>query len=208
MQRILITAAFFLGALSAAPAAEAREVYSGTDLIINCKDPVICDVFLLALLDTQLSLSGWYRLEATYCPPVNLGMILTWGVVRAYFDRNEDLLGDSAGSLAISALEEAMPCSGTVKPEAALMPRFFTGIDLIVACANPLVCEAFLIGVMDAHQTHSDWGRIQPLVCLGEEIENTELMAATLAYLETHEDQLGFTAGSLVLLALAETYAC
>ena len=34
-------------ALAATSSAAAREVYSGQDLILNCKDPVVCDEFLI-----------------------------------------------------------------------------------------------------------------------------------------------------------------
>lgn len=199
---------FSLAAMTTPEPAEARQVYSGQDLILNCKDPVICDVFLAALLDSQSTLVGWYQVPATVCPPVDLGMNLIWGLVRAHYDRNEGELAKSAGSLALIALESAVPCGEAVSPAEAVMPRFRTGIDLVVTCANPLVCEAFLIGVMDGHQTLVDWNRIRPLVCLPEEIANSDLMLATLNYLEAHGDQLNYSAASLVLLALSEAYGC
>ncbi len=196
-------------ALAATSSAAAREVYSGQDLILNCKDPVVCDEFLIGLIDSHATLAGWYQLPATICPPADLGMSLFWGLVRAYFDRREDtLVVSSAGSLALIALEGALPCVQNEAPVNPVMPRFRTGIDLVVSCANPILCEAFLLGVMDSHQTLLDWGRIPALVCLPAEITNAELMVTIISYLEAHDDQLEFSAGSLILLALSEAHRC
>ncbi len=211
MKRFLFAigaAIFGFATLTAAPPAEARQVFSGQDLILNCKDPVICDVFLEAVLDSQASLVGWYQVPPTVCPPIDLGMNLIWGLVRAHYDRNEDQLANSAGSLALIALERALPCGEGVSPAQAVMPRFLTGIDLVVICANPIVCEAFIIGVLDGHKTLVDWERIRPLVCMADTVTNADLMVKTSNYLQAHGDQLQYSAASLVLLALSEVYGC
>ena len=210
MKRSLLAALFFgFTALAVMPSAEARQVYSGQDLIVNCQDTVVCDEFLLALLDSHATLEGWYQLPATVCPPADLGMNLMWGLVRAFFDRTDNSLSDSsAGSLALIALESALPCTQDGAPVTAVLPRFRTGIDLAVTCANPILCEAFLLGVLDSHRTLIDWGRIQPLVCLPEKATNPDLMVTVIQYLESHRDNLDFSAGSLVLLALSEAHGC
>ena len=198
-----------LAGLVTTPTSQARQVYSGQDLIANCKDPVVCDEFLIGLMDSHATLAGWYQLPATICPPADLGMGLYWGLVRAFFDRREDtLMASSAGSLALIALEGALPCVQDEMPVAPVLPRFRTGIDLVVSCANPILCEAFLLGVMDNHQTLLDWGRIPALVCLPADITNAELMVTIANYLEAHDDQLQFSAGSLILLALSEAHGC
>jgi hypothetical protein len=79
---------------------------------------------------------------------------------------------------------------------------------LVVTCSNPTLCQAFLLGVLDTHRTLVDWGRIQPLVCLPEETTNVELMVTVMSYLQSHGDEVGFSAGSLILLALSEAHGC
>ena len=112
MKRSLLAAILFgFAALAATPSTAARQVYSGQDLVNNCKDTAVCDEFLVALLDSQATLAGWYQLPATVCPPADLGMNLFWGLVRAFFDRTTNNLEESsAGSVALIALEGALPC--------------------------------------------------------------------------------------------------
>ena len=210
MKRSLLAALLFgFAALTATPSTAARQVYSGQDLINNCKNPALCDEFLVALLDSQATLAGWYQLPATVCPPADLGMNLFWGLVRAFFDRTTNNLEESsAGSLALIALEGALPCVQNDVPVTPVMPRFRTGIDLVVTCSNPILCEAFLLGVLDSHKTLVDWERIQPLVCLPEETTNVELMVTVMSYMESHGEEMDFSAGSLVLLALSEAHGC
>jgi hypothetical protein len=210
MKRSLFAALIFgFAALTATPSTAARQVYSGQDLINNCKNPALCDEFLLALLDSQKTLEDWYQLPATVCPPVDLGMNLFWGLVRAFFDRTaSNLEENSAGSLTMIALENALPCVQNDVTVTPVMPRFRTGIDLVVTCSNPTLCQAFLLGVLDTHRTLVDWGRIQPLVCLPEETTNVELMVTVMSYLQSHGDEVGFSAGSLILLALSEAHGC
>ena len=210
MKRSLLAALLFgFAALTATPSTAARQVYSGQDLINNCKNPALCDEFLVALLDSQATLAGWYQLPATVCPPADLGMNLFWGLVRAFFDRTTNNLEESsAGSLALIALEGALPCVQNDVPVTPVMPRFRTGIDLVVTCSNPILCEAFLLGVLDSHKTLVDWERIQPLVCLPEETTNVELMVTVMSYMESHGEEMDFSAGSLVLTALSEAHGC
>ena len=211
MKRSLLAALLFgFAALTATPSAAAgHHVYSGQDLIKNCKDTAVCDEFLVALLDSHATLTGWHQLPATVCPPADLGMNLFWGLVRAFFDRTTNNLEESsAGSLALIALEGALPCVQNDVPVTPVMPRFRTGTDLVVTCGNPILCEAFLLGVLDSHKTLVDWGRIQPLVCLPEETTNVELMVTVMSYMESHGEEIDFSAGSLVLLALSEAHGC
>ena len=203
-----------LGLLAAQPRADAREVFSGLDLITNCEDLVICKLFLMGVLDAHWSLSDWNRVEPTICAPQTLSIEQLWALVLAFFYDNGDRLEfeSTAGSLSLIALENRHPCrpQAAAEPAMAATPisRFYIGLELILACANPIVCETFLIGVLDGYQTLVDWGRIDPIVCLPEDVTNRELMFATLTYLGENQEQLQFTAGSLTLLALNRNYPC
>ena len=75
-------------------------------------------------------------------------------------------------------------------------------------CQSFDVCQAFIIGVMEAHQSLVGWNRIRPMICVPLQAQNSDLMLATANYVGNHPNELGYTAGSVVLLALTARYPC
>ena len=202
-----VVAAFSL--LIAAPErASAREVFTGNDLMKNCSDAVTCRTYLSALLDADETLTGWNTLQPQFCPPAPQPSDAIWPVVRAFLEGHTDQLKFTAGSVTLIALENTYRCpAGTTTAQRSLV-RYFSGAELNAVCQNFSMCQAFIIGVMDAHTSLVDWKRMRPMICLPEAAENRDLMLAVADYVGGHPGELNYTAGSLVLLALTARYPC
>ena len=210
MHRLACLAAVLAGlVLAAAPhSGSARQVYTGNDLIKNCSDAVICRTYLSGLLDADETLAGWGTLQPQFCPPAPQLSDAIWPVVRAFFEGHTDQLKFTAGSVTLIALGNAYRCPpGTATAQRSLV-RYFSAAELNAVCLNVSMCEAFVIGVMDAHTSLVDWKRMRPMICLPETAENRDLMLAVADYVGGHPNELGYTAGSVVLLALTARYPC
>ena len=184
---------------------EAREVYSGKDLLNNCtEDTEICDTFFAALLDSYVSIIAWTEKPSLFC--LSGPSAFFWA--GADMLARPDELDFSAESLILRALKNHFPCSFENQPIIE-NPEFLSGVDLVSLCKDANKCEAYLVGALGAHRTLLDWGILSaPYVCIPESIENTELLMTLLTYLSGNQDQLGFSAGGLTIIALSETYKC
>ena len=206
MRRAIIFAiGLFVLGLAPAPA-QARETYTGTDLLENCRIASVCDTFFIGLLDAYVSIRVWAGLPGGICIPNGH---LIWPFI------NEDLLAapdeqlqqSTAASLVLNALRRRYSCEAG--QPAVVQPAFLSGLDLSGLCQDTGLCEAFLIGVLDTHRTLVEWGELAaPHVCLPTGVENDELMLSFLTYLQGRQDQIQHTGGSLMILALSESYGC
>lgn len=193
----------FLLGLAPAPA-QARQVYSGMDLLENCQQASVCDAFFIGLLDSYMTIGGWTGLPGAFCIPNGH---LIWPYVRDELLAAPGELTLSAGSLVLRAMKGLYPCEA--RQPAVVQPAFLNGLSLTGMCQDTGLCEAFLIGVLDAHRTLLDWGDLAaPYVCVPEEVENEVLMLSLLTYLEGHQEQIQYTGGSLTILSLSESYGC
>ncbi len=209
MQRTLSLAALLiLWFAVSAVSASARQVYTGENLVKNCKDEVTCRTYLSGLLDADETLTGWYQLTPQFCLPAPQTPDTLWPVVKAFLEKNPEQLKFTAGSVTLIALENAYRCPAGARTAASPLTRYFSGSELTAVCLTFELCQAFVIGVMDAHQSLTDWKRIRPLVCLPPDVENPALLLATSAYIGAHPNELNYTAGSLILLGLAAKYPC
>lgn len=192
--------------LSPRPAA-AGDSYSGRDLGNNCKNQQVCDAFFAGMLDAYTSLLGWRLAQPAFCVTGPSEGHQIWPGIAADIIGRDDLAVSSAASLAYLSLEARFPCQpGQAAVE---QPAFLSGIDLGFMCQDIGLCEAFLIGVVDLHRTLVDRGDLSPpMLCPPPEVENDELTFSLLTYLSGHQNDLEFSAGSLALLALAESYGC
>lgn len=197
--------------LVAIPSAQALpRGYSGADMIENCGvDAVVCDVYLRSLLDAHDTLLVWSKSPSRICPPRSMEPAELWQTVSARLRARPDRLGASAGSLVLDALQVSYPCTAATAVALPAVATPQSGVDLATRCTNAPACEPALIGALDAHQTLVDWQRIpKPFVCLPEDSTMAQWRLAVLRYLGAHLDQLNFSAGSLTLLAVAESYPC
>lgn len=191
------------------PAAALPRGYSGADILNNCADAALCEAFLLALLDSHDALIAWTRTPSRICPAASATPAALWQPVRARLQLRPELLGASAGSLVLDVLQVDNRCPANAAPARPLFDAAWTGTDLVYLCWNPVLCDAFVFGALDAHQTLVDWQRIPTqYVCLPEDIAVAQMRVGMLTYLGEHTEQLGYTAGSLVLLAMAQRYPC
>lgn len=210
MRRSSLLAVFLIMGGLTAPTSQARETYSGRDLGINCADEQVCDAFFAGFLDAYTALLAWRPAELTpaFCiTGTSVGREI-WPFIAADLIARQDLAESTAASLVYLSLEKRHPCNDS-QPVAVAQPVFMSGIDLSFACQNANHCVAFLVGVLDLHRTLVDRGELQTaLVCIPEDAVNSELGLVVLNYLGAHPDQLTYSAGSLSLLALAETHGC
>ncbi|MDA1132747.1 MAG: Rap1a/Tai family immunity protein [Proteobacteria bacterium] len=206
MRRALLLAACLLLPAVSPPPAAAGESFSGRDLGNNCKNQQICDAFFAGMLDSYSSLLGWRQAAPAFCITGPSAGHLLWPGIAADIIGRDDLAISSAASLAYLSLEARFPCQPG--QPAVAQPTFLSGIDLGIMCQDIGLCEAFLIGVVDLHRTLVDRGDQPPLMCAPPEVQNDELTFSLLTYLSGHQNELEFSAGSLALTALAESYGC
>lgn len=199
-----------LAILIAIPAAHALpRGYTGTDLLQNCAtDTAVCDIYLLSLVDAHDAVLAWSQSPSRICPPRSMEPAELWAALRTRLLTRPERLGASAGSLVLDALQVTYPCAGrTTAAMPTIAPQ--SGVELAERCTNAATCEPALVGALDAHQTLVDWQRIpKPYLCLANDSTIAQWRVALLRYLQAHLDQLGFSAGSLTLLAMAESHPC
>jgi len=193
--------------------AQARETYSGINMLINCTtNAVICDTYFSGLLDAYVAIQGWADTPPIFCIVGPSNGHLIWPLVVADLGEarveRPDILEFSAASLIIGSLRRLYPCEEG--QPAVAEPAFLTGLELVGLCRDTGLCEAYLISVLEAHRTLVDWGTLTaPYVCLPDEVENNELMLSLLTYLGGRQDQLSdYSGGTLTIVALSESYDC
>lgn len=211
MGRIFLLVIGYLAILTGiqSPVTEARQVYSGNDLLKNCENLQVCDTYFAGLLDSYISIVNWAQIPHSFCVPGPSTGHLLWPLVGSDLMSitNQRYLKGSSDSLVLLALSRRYPCEPG--QPALAEPAFLSGLDLINLCQDPGLCEAFIIGVLGAHQTLVDLGELgSPFLCIPEAAENQELMIYLLTYLGGHPDQLNYTGAGLTILALSEYYVC
>ena len=198
-----LTVAGFAPQAAADPA-----LFTGADLIKNCGDAVTCRTYLSGLLDADETLSGWNRLPPQFCPQAPQPAEAIWPVIKAFFEAHTDQLPHVAGSVALIALENGYRCPAGAASAQPALSRYYRGAELNAVCQSFDMCQAFIIGVMEAHQSLVGWNRIRPMICAPVSAQNRDLILAVADYVGTHPNDLGYTAGSVVLLALVTKYPC
>jgi len=211
MRAFVFGAAMLAAAVATSPrdSAALPRGYSGADLLQNCSDATLCELYLRALVDAYDTLMVWGNARSRICTPRPQEPAVLWQAVSATLSARPERLSASAGSLIIDALQVNFRCAAAAAPTATLFaPR--DGVDLATQCTNSTNCEPVLYAVLDAHQTLVDWQTIRrPFVCLPENSTLAEWRLAVLRYLGEHLDQLAVhTSASLVLTAMAQRYPC
>jgi hypothetical protein len=183
--------------------------YSGADLMINCANATLCELYLRALVDAYDTLLVWSNVRSRICAPTPQDPGTVWRAVSAQLTARPDRLPSSAGSLVLDQLHLLYRCAAAPAPSAPLFaPR--DGVDLATQCTKLALCEPILFAVLDAHQALVDWRAINVrYVCLPENSTLAEWRLGLLKYLGEHLPQLPVhTSSSLVLTALAQRYPC
>ena len=212
MRVFLLAAALLVAAATFAPrdSAALPRGYSGTDLLQNCANATLCELYLRALVDAYDTLLIWTKVPSRVCVAQPQDPAVVWRTVANALNARPDRLPASAGSLAIDAMQVAYRCGTGPAPTTSPLFAPRDGVDLATQCTNFALCEPILFAVLDAHQTLVDWQRIPTkFVCLPEASTLAEWRLNVLKYLGEHLDQLPVhTSASLVLTAMAQKYPC
>lgn len=211
MRAFLFAAALLAAAAIFAPrdSAALPRGYSGADLLQNCSNATLCELYLRALVDAYDTLHVWSNVRPRVCAVQPQDPAAVWRTVANTLSARPDRLPASAGSLTLDALQVAYRCGTGIAPTTSLfVPR--DGVDLATQCTNFALCEPILFAVLDAHQTLVDWQSIpRKFVCLPEASTLAEWRLNLLKYLGEHLGQLQVhTSASLVLTAMAQKYPC
>ena len=207
--RSVLAAGTLALALLYAQTAAARDVYSGSDLLINCRAAGVCNIYFAALLDSYSTLVRWAGVPPAFCLTGPADGLALWPTIRPDLEAQPDRLHFSAGSLVLLALEQKYACAQGSTTAVADPSSFRSGVEVLVLCQDLGICGAFLIGVLDSHTTLVDWDVLAtPLVCIPEEQTNPQIVVSVLTYLSEHLEDLDYSAGSLFLLALLASYPC
>ncbi len=211
MRAFLFAAALMAAAVTFAPrdSAALPRGYSGADLLRNCANATLCELYLRSLVDAYDTLLIWTSVRSRVCVAQPQDPVVVWRTIATTLNARPDRLPASAGSLTIDAIQVAYRCGTVAAPTTSLFaPR--DGVDLATQCTNFALCEPILFAVLDAHQTLVDWQVIPgKFVCLPEASTLAEWRLNLLKYLGEHLDQLPIhTSASLVLTAMAQKYPC
>jgi hypothetical protein len=213
MRAFLLVAALIAAALTIAPrdAAALPRGYSGNDLLQNCANTTLCELYLRSLVDAYDTLLIWSNARSRICVAQPQDPAVVWRAISTTLAARPDRLPASAGSLALDAIQVAYRCptgGAAVANSSLFAPR--DGVDLATQCTNFALCEPILFAVLDAHQTLVDWQVIpRRFVCLPDSSTLAEWRLDVLKYLGAHLDQLPIhTSASLVLTAMAQRHPC
>lgn len=92
---------------------------------------------------------------------------------------------------------------------AQALPQGYSGADLLQNCsADASVCDFYLQGLLDAHDTLMVWAQGTSRICSPRSMEPRELWQVVAPRLQARPDRLAASAGSLVLDALRVAYHC
>lgn len=200
-----------------APAAHGYASFSGADLVVNCENAEVCDAFLAAVFDSYAALVSWNRVAPSFCAPA-APLEALWPVLLPELRASPALGGVAGASLVLETVERLYPCSAGASAFAAPITRSATEMGL--RCQNLAACRAMVMGVLDTHRTLVDRAMVPAVYCLPEigggepdgadpHAEQTdELTVAVLTFMASRPDQLAYSGGSVVLVALAERYPC
>jgi hypothetical protein len=207
--RSILAAGGLLLALLHPQSTAARDVYSGSDLLINCGTAGVCNTYFAALLDSYSTLARWAGVAPAFCLTGSADASTLWPALRTGIALRPDRAERTAGSLVLLELQRKYPCADENATAIADQSSFLSGFEMLLLCQDLGICGAFLIGVLDSHTSLVDWDMLaSPLVCIPEESTNPQIIASVLTYLSDHLDDLEYSAGNLFLLALLANYPC
>ena len=200
-----------------APSARAYANISGADLVVNCEILEVCDAFLAGVFDAYAALVSWHTVAPSFCAPAATTETL-WPVLRPEFVASPAAPGIAGASLVIETLERLYPCASGVN--AFTPPITRSGQEMVLRCQDLIVCRAMVTAVLDTHRTLVDRATLPAVYCLPEapdaaergleqhDEESYNLTTSVLTFMASRPEQLVFTGGSVVLVALAERYPC
>ena len=200
-----------------APSAHAYASYSGADLIINCESLDVCDAFLAGVFDAYAALVSWNTVAPSFCTPTATAETL-WPVLRPELAASPAVAGVAGASIVIETLKRLYPCAAGVA--AFSPPVTHSATEMALRCQYLPVCRAMVMGVLDTHRTLVDRATVPPVYCLpavvGAEMagpeqhaeQTDEFTLTVLTFIASRPEQLAYTGGSVVLVALAERYPC
>ncbi|HME70832.1 MAG TPA: Rap1a/Tai family immunity protein [Myxococcota bacterium] len=89
---------------------------------------------------------------------------------------------------------------------------FITGKDLLGWCEGSgetdVQCRFYIIGVADAHAADSGSHGFAKGFCIPPEVKASQLQLVVAKWLKEHNQDLHFSAASLLLAALHQTFPC
>ncbi len=94
---------------------------------------------------------------------------------------------------------------------------FYFGNEMLDRCkayidktnaAKGNVCAGYVTGIVDSHETLTDWGSVGKEFCLPEGVDTEQLARVALKHLESHPEKLHLTAHSLIINAFIQAFPC
>jgi hypothetical protein len=87
--------------------------------------------------------------------------------------------------------------------------EYFGGSTNVEAIMQSGTCVGYVMGIIELHTSLKTQGHIaENLWCIPTAADNDQLIGTVFEYLETHPEQLHFSASTLVGTALVEAFPC